>query len=46
MTTELLGFASSGVSDKEALVVLNQELFHLSLGGLVVVLLVECDESL
>lgn len=46
MTTELLGFASSGVSDKEALIVLNQELFQLSLGGLVVVLLVERDDTL
>ena len=45
-TTELLGLAATGVRDKEGLVVLEEKLLKLTLGGLVVVLLDECEGSL
>lgn len=45
-TTELLWLASSGVGNEESLVVGDKELFHLSLGGLIVVLLGVGDDGL
>ena len=46
LTSELLGFHASGVSNEQALVVLDKEFLKLSLGGLVVVLLVVSDQRL
>lgn len=46
MTSELLGFLASGVSNEKTLVVLNKQLLELSLLGLVVVLLVESNHGL
>jgi hypothetical protein len=46
VTTELLGFHASGVSNEETLVVRNKQLLELSLSGLIVVLLVVGDQSL
>lgn len=45
-TTELLGFAAAGVSDKERAVELHQRLLDLPLRGLVNVLLVEGNDGL
>ena len=44
MTTELLGFHAAGIGDEQTLVELNEQLLELSLGGLIVVLLVEGDD--
>ena len=46
MTTELLGLAAARVSDKEGLVVLDEEFLELTLHGLVVILLRVSDDSL
>ena len=46
MTTELLWLASSGVRDDESLVVGDEEFLHLSLGGLVIILMGIGDNSL
>ena len=46
MTTELLGLAAARVSDKEGLVVLDEEFLELTLHGLVLVLLGVGDDSL
>ena len=45
-STELLGLASSWVSNEKSLVVLDHKLLQLSLGGLIVILLVEGNEAL
>jgi hypothetical protein len=45
-TTELLGFATTGVSNKEGTVVVDEKVLDLLLGGLVNELLVESDDSL
>jgi hypothetical protein len=45
-TSEFLGLASSGVGDKEGLVVLDEELLELALLALVSEFLVEGDETL
>ena len=44
VTAELFGLHTSGVSYEQTLVVLNEKLLKLSLGGLVVVLLVVSDQ--
>ena len=46
VTTELLWLTASGIGNKETFVVLNEQLFELSLGGLIVILLVEGDKTL
>ena len=46
VTAELLGLHTSGVSNEEALVVLDKQFLELSLCSLVVVLLVVGDEAL
>jgi hypothetical protein len=46
VTSHLLGFAAAGIGDEETLVVLNEQFLELSLGGLIVVLLVESDKGL
>lgn len=46
MTSEFLWLASSGVGNQETLVVREEELLHLSLGGLIVVFLGVGDDSL
>jgi len=45
-TSELLGFASSGIGDKEGLVVLDEEFLELTLLRLISEFLVEGDETL
>lgn len=46
LSTELLGLASSGISNDEELVVLEEDFLELSLGLLIVVLLIVCEECL
>ena len=46
LTTELLGLGSSGISDDQGLVVLKEDLLELSLGLLIMILLVVCEEGL
>jgi len=46
VTSELLGFHTSWVSDEKTLVVLDEDLLELSLGSLVVELLVVSNQAL
>jgi hypothetical protein len=45
-TTELLGFAATGISDEESTVVLDEDFLDFLLGSFVNVLLVESNDSL
>jgi len=45
-TTELFRLTTSGVRDEETLVVLKKKFFKLSFGGLVVILLIESNNTL
>jgi hypothetical protein len=44
-TTEFLGFASSGISNEEMLVVLKEDFLELSLLLLIMIFLVVCEEG-
>ena len=46
VTSEFLGLLTSGISNKETFIVLDEEFLELSLGGLIVVLLVVGDDGL